>query len=357
MRTPLRTIPLALALVATALAGCASSPQPPPSSGRMGDIAGFAPGGDFMSQDKAVIEREMNEMARTGARWFRVGFQWSGMEGRPGVYSFSKHEWLAGLARARGIRLIANVAYTPGWAQPGNCRDAMCPPADPGNYARFLKKLVQNFSPRGVKHYEIWNEPNQYYWWKPKPSPRGYTALLRAAYPAAKSADRGVTILAGAFAPTADSSTGMTIRSTTYVRSLYYNGARNYFDAISIHPYTRPNSPLVQGDWNMISGVMPDIYATMRSHGDGGKKIWGTEMGFPTSGKTAVTEQQQGLFLQQAFQLWTKYPYTGAMMVFNYRDRGTNRRDHTENSGLVRRDFSPKASLRTFVQTMQMRQN
>ena len=155
MRTPLRTIPLALALVATALAGCASSPQPPPSSGRMGDIAGFAPGGDFMSQDKAVIEREMNEMARTGVRWFRVGFQWSGMEGRPGVYSFSKHEWLAGLAKARGIRLIANVAYTPGWAQPGNCRDAMCPPADPGNYARFLKKLVQNFSPRGVKHYEI----------------------------------------------------------------------------------------------------------------------------------------------------------------------------------------------------------
>ena len=75
-----------------------------------------------------------------------------------------------------------------------------------------------------------------------------------------------MTILAGAFAPTADSSTGMTIRSTTYVRSLYYNGARNYFDAISIHPYTHPNSPLVQGDWNMISGVMPDIYATMRSY-------------------------------------------------------------------------------------------
>ena len=70
--------------------------------------------------------------------------------------------------------------------------------------------------------------------------PRGYTALLRAAYPAAKSADRGVTILAGSFAPTADSPTGMTIRSTTYVRSLYNNGAGRYFDAISIHPYTVP---------------------------------------------------------------------------------------------------------------------
>ena len=95
----------------------------------------------------------------------------------------------------------------------------------------------------------------------------------------------------------------------------------------------------------------------MRSHGDGGKKIWGTEMGFPTSGKTAVTEQQQGLF-PAGLPALDEVPVHGrAMMVFNYRDRGTNRRDHTENSGLVRRDFSHKASLRTFVQTMQMRQN
>ena len=124
-------------------------------------------------------------------------------------------EW----ARARGIRTIALVSYTPGWAQPRDCRDTKCAPADVGDYARFLKQLVAHFSPLGVKHYEIWNEPNQYFWWKPKPSPARYASLLRAAYPAAKSVDRSITIIAGAFAPTYDSPDGRYIRSTTYVQA------------------------------------------------------------------------------------------------------------------------------------------
>jgi hypothetical protein len=233
----------------------------------------------------------------------------------------------------------------------------MCPPRDPGAYARFLRKLVSYFSPRGVKHYEIWNEPNQFHWWKPKPSPRGYTALLRAAYPAAKSADRGVTIIAGAFAPTMDARDGRTIRSTTYMRNLYYNGAGRYFDAVSIHPYAGPNPPNTRGEWNMVTSVMPDIYATMRANGQGFKKIWGTEMGYSTAGHKAVSERAQGLYIQQTYQLWTRFPYTAALLTFNYRDMGTARGGVFGNYGLVRQNFSPKASLPIFVQTMQMRQN
>ena len=97
-----------------------------------------------MSQDKAVIEREMNEMARTGARWFRAASNGPAAGAAlASTASRSTNGWPTG--EGPGIRIIANVAYTPGWAQPGS-RDAMCP-ADPGNYARFLKKLVQNFSP------------------------------------------------------------------------------------------------------------------------------------------------------------------------------------------------------------------
>jgi hypothetical protein len=324
----------------------------------MADIAGFAPGGHFMTQDEGTILRELDGMDRTGITWFRVGFLWSGMEPKPGQFNFQKHEWLAAQARARGIRLIANVSYTPKWARQAGCGgDMMCPPADNAAYGRFLKKLVSYFSPRGVKHYEIWNEPNQHFWWKPKPSPRGYAALLRAAYPAAKSADRGVTIIAGAFAPSPDAANGLTIRSTTFVRSLYANGARGYFDGISIHPYSGPVSPLTRGDWNMMSAVMPDIHNTMAANGDGHKKIWGTEMGYATSGKKAISEALQGTFIRQSFELWSRYPYTAALLVFNYRDMGAHRSAAYATYGLVRQDFSPKASLPMFIQTLQMRQN
>ncbi|MBV9920498.1 MAG: hypothetical protein JOY78_06550 [Pseudonocardia sp.] len=360
MRTPLRTTLLALVLVASALAGCATkSPPPPPPSGggRMADIAGFAPGGTFMGEDDGTIIRELDAMHRTGARWLRTDFNWSGMEAQRGVFNTWKQDKIVKWARARNIQIIALVAYTPGWAQPANCRQPTCGPRDPWDYARFLKKVVAHFSPMGVKHYEIWNEPNQYFWWGPKPSPKAYTSLLRAAYPTAKSVDRGITIIAGAFAPTADSRDGRFIRSTTYVKSMYNNGAGRYFDAISIHPYSGDAPPAVGGDWNMMTSVMPDIYATMRSHGDGNKKIWGTEMGYSTSGKRAVSEITQGLYIQQSYQLWTKYPYTAGLMTFTFRDMGTDRRATFANYGLLRRDFSPKASLRIFDQTMQMRQN
>jgi hypothetical protein len=138
---------------------------------------------------------------------------------------------------------------------------------------------------------------------------------------------------------------------------MYANGAGRYFDALSIHPYSGNAPPAVGGDWNMMTGVMPAIYATMRAHGDGGKKIWGTEMGYSTSGRKAVSELTQGLYIQQSYQLWTRFPYTAGLMTFTFRDMGTDRRATFANYGLLRRDFSPKASLRIFNQTMQMRQN
>ena len=156
MRTPLRTTLLAFALVATALAGCASNnPQPPSGPGKMADIAGFSPGGPFMSQDDATIVRELDGMRRTGATWLRLDFSWSWMEPQRGTFQFSKHQKVVEWARARGIRTIALVSYTPGWAQPRDCQDTKCAPADVGDYGRFLKQLVSHFSPLGVKHYEI----------------------------------------------------------------------------------------------------------------------------------------------------------------------------------------------------------
>ena len=106
-----------------------------------------------------------------------------------------------------------------------------------------------------------------------------------------------------------------------------------------------------------MSAVMPDIHNTMAANGDGNKKIWGTEMGYATSGKKAISEALQGTFIRQSFELWSRYPYTAALLVFNYRDMGAHRSAAYATYGLVRQDFSPKASLPMFVQTLQMRQN
>ena len=95
----------------------------------------------------------------------------SSIEQSKGTYYWARMDQVTAWARERGLRILANVSYTPAWARPTSCRDMICPPADLNDYADFMGKLVAHYSPLGVKHFEVWNEPNQHFWWKPQPEP------------------------------------------------------------------------------------------------------------------------------------------------------------------------------------------
>jgi hypothetical protein len=314
----------------------------PPSGLR--NQMGFAGGGTFLSNPDDVIQRELDGMAATGATWLRIGFLWSALEPKaPGQYSWAKLDKVVGWARARGLKLVANVSYTPKWARPAGCDDMTCPPTDPALYARFMGALVRHYSPLGVKTYEVWNEPNQYYWWKPRPNPRAYADLLRRAYLQAHLADPTVTVLAGAFAPARDNESGTTMNPRTFLNGMYQAGIVGQFDALSFHPYSGDQDPRIDAYWNMMTGVGPDLVAIMNSHGDLNKKIWGTEMAYSTySGAKGVTEGEQARLLKLAIEEWRTQDWAGPLFFFTYRDLGTNRSAIADNYGLVKRDFTPK---------------
>jgi hypothetical protein len=316
----------------------------PPSGLR--NQTGFASGGMFLSGSDADIKREMDGMAATGATWLRMPVLWSTIEQSPGVYYFNKMDQVVGWARDRGLNVVANVSYTPAWARPAGCNDMTCAPADLDLYARFMGNLVAHYAPLGVKTYEVWNEPNQSYWWKPRPNPARYTEMLTKAYVKAHQADDTVTILGGVFAPARDNEAGTTISPRTFLAGMYRAGVTGHFDALSFHPYTYPQDPRIIADWNMITGIGPDLAAMMTTNGDSGKKIWGTELAYPTGTSTkAVTETEQSRLTRYAVDTWRQQTYAGPLFFFNYRDMGTNPNDVTNNYGLVKRDFTPKQAL------------
>ena len=53
------------------------------------------------------------------------------------------------------------------------------------------------------------------------------------------------------------------------------------FDALGYHPYSYPYPPMYKADWNTFYRT-PAVHALMVKHGDGAKRIWGTEAGYPT---------------------------------------------------------------------------
>jgi hypothetical protein len=326
-------------------------PPPPPSPPPSGDLrnqVGFAAGGVFLSGSDRDIQRELDGMRSTGATWLRLGFLWSSIEHQPGQYRWRGLDRVVALARQRGFRIVANVSYTPAWARPANCRDMMCPPANIDNYARFMGALVRHYAPLGVTTYEVWNEPNQFLWWKPRPDPRRYAEMVSKAYAAAHRATRNVTVLAGVFAPAPDSRSGTQLNPRTFLEGMYRAGVAGRFDALSFHPYSGDQDPRTQAYWNMMLSVGPDLVGIMRRHGDGAKKIWGTEMSYSTSrGGRGVTEARQAVLFQLAFETWRRQSYAGPLFIFNYRDMGTNPRLIADNYGLVKRNFTPKQALYT----------
>jgi hypothetical protein len=78
----------------------------------------------------------------------------------------------------------------------------------------------------------------------------------------------------------------------------------------------------------------------MVDHGDGGKRIW-AEIGY--SALDGVSRFQQAQYVSQALQRWVTYPWTSALVVYNFRDIPG------EMSGVMEQDGSPKPAYRTFA--------
>jgi len=135
---------------------------------------------------------------------------------------------------------------------------------------------------------------------------------------------------------------------------LYAAGARNYFDAVAVHPYTGKVDPT--WCWNQAGTTklaidafcaIAEVRTTMVANGDSAKNIWLTEFGWSTTtGTYGVSEATQAQFLTKALdKIRTSYPYVKTAFWYNYRNNywlNNAPADLEANLGLLRVDFSAK---------------
>jgi hypothetical protein len=313
--------------------------------------AGFAGGGSMHKLKRATLRRELDAMARAGARWLRFDFNWSVVQCRgPRSWNWAPFDRVVAAARARGIEVLALIAYTPAWARPAGTTSKYAP--DPTRFAVFARAVAQRYAPRGVHAYEIWNEPNHAAFWMPAPDPAAYTRLLRAAYAAVKSVDPAATVVSGGTAPAATD--GTNYAPVDFVQAMYANGAAGSFDALGHHPYTFPVSPWDSHAWNawyQMFGTTPSLRSLMEANGDGAKQIWATEYGAPTNGPVGssfVSEAAQARLVGHAFPLFRSYSWAGPLLWYSGRDLGSRRTTRENFFGVLRRDFSRKPAYSAY---------
>ena len=334
----------------------------PGGTTELGRRAGFNPGSGILWMGDADRQRELDEMAATGARWIALDFDWNSIQGDgPSSFRWDRAtDTVVREARDRGLLIIGTLAYTPPWARRSVCSGTShCFPTDPSTFARFARASVERYGPTSpipnlrssVRVWQIWNEANHYPFVQPTVDVAQYTVMLQQSYAAIKTVDPGATVLAGATSPAGDDPNGKDMAPVTFLRGIYDHGGGHSFDAFAHHPYSFPESPLTVAPWNAF-GQTRDLHNVMAQHGDGAKKVWGTEAGAGTgTSSKAVTALRQAQLLRDYYTGWNTdfASFTGPLLWFSVRDAGTNPADVYDNFGILRRNFSAKPARTVLV--------
>jgi hypothetical protein len=292
----------------------------------------------------ASVDNELHAVASTGAKWVRVDFNWPTLAPTRNTRNWRPADHLVQVANSLGLHLLGEITSTPAW------EGTLPNPTDFGNWAG---ELAGRYGPQGVHAWEIWNEANLKGPWHGAPNPVLYTALLKSAYTAIHAADADPTVVTSGMSPAADTA-GYSLSPYTFLKDLYDNGAKGYFDAVGLHITQTPfaiNCATCNQTWNQSYAAQTQMYPLMQQMGDGYKKIWATEAGYSTTTNTSkgVSEAQQGPLLIQLLDAWLHKPYAGPVFVYSVRDQGTDTSNWFDMMGLLRHNYTPKPAYGQFA--------
>jgi spore germination protein YaaH len=338
-----------------------TSAAPPPAPAPSGTGFGY---GVQAHKDTARVVKALNDI---GFGWVKQQVRWHEVEGSKGNYGFAGLDDLANTANAGGIKVLFSVVAAPGWSRGG--KSGIGPPDNYQDFYDFMGAMAAHFRGR-VHAYEIWNEQNLKREWEGAPlSAADYVRLLKGAYQAIKAADPGAIVVSGAPTPTGINDGSWAIDDRTYLQQMYNAGLKYYCDAVGAHPSGYANPPDVRyngGDFDPSRGyddhpsfffrnTMEDYYNIMAANGDGAKRIWATEFGWPTTdgmGVSAnpgyefandISESQQADYIVRAYTWSRNWGHAGVMFLWNLNFWPvTGAENEMAKYGIVRGDWSPR---------------
>ncbi len=294
-----------------------------------------------------------------GFNWVKFQMPWKEVEPAPGSYNWGFWDDVIGAYAGNGIKVLLSIPKAPDWARPGDDdKSVEGPPADPIKYAEFVGRVADRYRGK-VQAIEVWNEQNLYYeaGGQGRVNPANYVELLKAAYTGIKSVNPDMIVVSGALTPTG-APPPAALDDVEYLRQMYANGAKGFFDAVGAHPsgFANPPDALYQGgDFDPNRGfddhrsfffrnTMEEYRQVMVANGDGDKTIWPTEFGWPVwrfTGDARFTfaqensVQRQAEYTVKAYQMGKEWGWVGTMFLWNLDYNVTAGNTELANFGIV----------------------
>jgi hypothetical protein len=224
----------------------------------------------------ARIDSLLASAASLGIKWVRLSVNWSNIVDTSGNYHWQKIDQIVEglLANKIEIALCINgghLKYTQSRAPES--------PEEIAMWKEFAGQMVKRYKGK-VRHWELWNEPNTVWFWKPRPKAEKYFALMKEFHALVAEIDPNSEIIGGSLARL----------DLVYADSLLRLGIGDYIDAISYHPYNEFPEAILNP---LRLPVKTPVWYTEADHSifklkemvdsvNSGIRLWQAECGYPS---------------------------------------------------------------------------
>lgn len=314
-------------------------------------------------------------MGEANVRTVRFHLDWRNFQAEPGrcqaraatgVCDWRGLDHGVGLMASAGVRSFPFLLNVPKFVD----EDSNVPPirskSDRKAWVRFVSALVKRYGQGGeywrrffeiefpgskplpITHWEVWNEPSDGSYWKPRPKPREYARLLKLTGRAIHRANqRADVVFAGLFGTPDETNGG--IKAFNYYRKAFaHPGVTRAFDDVGVHPY----GPTLK----RVRTQMGWLLEEMRAAGIRNREVWVTEIAWSSS-RTPTTlgvgPEGQAAKLNEAFALFRRQRRDwniGGLHWYAWQDlAGPGLCEFCFEAGLVTFDRQPKPAYRAFA--------
>ncbi len=285
------------------------------------------------------IERAAKMMKEAGIGIVRMDFLWNDIQPQKDKWDFQKYDRIVDILSKNDIKILGLLDYNADWAG-----EKWNSAPDPKLFTIYARAVVARYKSK-VRYWEVWNEPDQNFYWIPSDQMKAYSALLKEVYPAIKAEDPTSLVLMG----------GISGNAAMTLAQLYSHKTKNYFDIVNIHPFQDPLGP------DPIAQMKKEyeaVLAVMEKNGDKSKPIWFTEIGCPgvPDSKTVPKwwngenpdEQAQAQWVEKLYGEPLKWNGVEKIFWAFFRDTPNYFLTGTDYFGLVSEDFTPKPAYQSY---------
>jgi hypothetical protein len=321
---------------------------------------------DFRAMDRGKVSID-----RTLLYWPNL----QGAKGRCTAAAGSHCNWapfdqIMSRAAERGVPLLPYFYGTPSWASHrsgarANRLDPMLTKAGRNGWKHFVAAAVNRYRPGGkfwvehpelppdpVRHWQVWNEQNSVNSFRPNPSAKAYSKLLKATSAQVRKAQPGADIILGGMFGTPGGGGARSHTAWGFLGQLYgVRGIKSSFDAVALHPYSK--------GLHGVKYQLDKLRRAMRHHGDSKTKTWITELGWGSDAKhvnnpLVKTVKGQRKLLVRSFRMLNKHRRSWrirGVTWFSWRDPIPNpgNCEFCASTGLFTRHFKAKPAWKAFT--------